>query len=148
MPGSDTPHTAQPHNKLLFKLHFSGFVPEDFLTAQNTELIWKQSQTFPKRWFCPILSSSCHICSYKGFHQFYPKGWIPFWTKHKWKSGIKTPAYTGKKWGNGCLRDINLLFETSHWEKSSKGFTLHQELHFWKKYDGLMGKECISNAAC
>lgn len=57
-------------------------------------------------------------------------------------------AYTGKKWGHGCLWDINLLFEISHWQKSSKGFTLHQELNFWKNYDGLMGKEWIYNAAC
>lgn len=81
-------------------------------------------------------------------HLFYPEGWIPFWTKQKWKSGGKKPAFMGKKWGNGCLWDINLPFEMSCWQKSSKGFTLPQELRFWKKYDRLMGKEWIYNAAC
>lgn len=148
MPGSDTPHPAQSHDKLPFKPYFNEFVPEYFLTLRDTEMMQKLPQTFPNSWFCPILSSSCHICSYTGLHLLYPKGWIPFWTKHKGKSGGKTPAFTGKKWGNGCLWDINLLFEMSHWQKPSKGFTLHQELNFWKKYDGLMSKEWTYNAAC
>lgn len=100
----------------------------------------KSAQT---RGFIP--SFSCRICSYKGLCLFYPEGWIPFWTKHKWKSRGKKPAFI---WGNGCLWDINLLFEMSCWQKSSEGFTLPQELQLWKKYDGLMGKEWIYNAAC
>lgn len=89
MPGSDTPHPAQSHNKLPFKLRFSGFVPEYFLTLQDTEMMQQLSHICPNSWFYPIISSSCHICSYKGLHLFCPKGWIPFWTKHRWKPGVK-----------------------------------------------------------
>lgn len=109
---------------------------------------WCNSYHKPAQTLGFIPSFSCHICSYKGLHLFYPEGWIPFWTKQKWKSGGKKPAFMGKKWGNGCLWDINLPFEMSCWQKSSKGFTLPQELRFWKKYDRLMGKEWIYNAAC
>lgn len=146
MPGSDTSHPAQSHDELPFKPHFSGFVPEYFLTARDTEMMQQLSQTCPNTWFYPILFLP-HL-QLQRTPSVLSRRLDSFWTKQKWKSEGKKPAFMGKKWGNGCLWDINLPFEMSCWQKSSKGFTLPQELRFWKKYDRLMGKEWIYNAAC
>lgn len=129
------PSKVSPHQRA-FKLQLrTGFIPEHFLTAK-IEIKRCKSYHKPAQIliFIPFFSSCCHICSYDGLHLFYSKGWIPTCDLFKKKLGKKKqPCFHRKEWGNGCLQDMNLLFEITHWHKSSKGFTLHQELHFWKK---------------
>lgn len=129
-----TPSQVSLH-KLVLKLQFrNGFIPEHFLTAKIEIKKWSKSYhklaqilifnpisflLLPhlQLWWAPSVLSK-RLNSYFWFVQEVVRGKNCF---HK------------KEWGNGCLQDTNLLFVISYWHKSCKAFTLHQELHFWKK---------------
>lgn len=128
-----TPSQASLH-KLVFKLQFrNGFIPEHFLTAKIE--IKKRFKSYRKPaqilifnpisflllphlqlWWTPSILSK----------RLDPYLWFVQEVRGK-------NCFHKIEWRNGCLQDTHILFVISYWHKSSKAFSLHQELHFWKK---------------